>query len=169
MNINLINKLEYLNNNSSNRLSYKSKLMNLVKLSMKNIHRRTLKKYISEIWKYMISTIDFLLVQKMTNETFQNWLNINNNNVTNKFLIVDIYSDIMKTQLTMYHHYLQELNTMEKAIQILKSKRGLYTNYKIILMDLNRKKNILNKKLIDVEFKSINAWKSAKQIKKNIS
>lgn len=160
MNTEFQKKFEYLNNNASIRLYHKSKLIDLVSLAMKGIHRKTLKRYKSKIWEFLISKIQFIVLNRHNSESFIESIELNRN-ISDKTLILETFINILQAELNLYYHYLKKQTDIQKSIHAIRK----YNMRTIIMKSLKSQNNTLKRKMNNIEQSISQAWKIAKTIR----
>ena len=160
MNTEFQRRFEYLNNNASIRLYHKSKLIDLVSLAMKGIHRKTLKRYKTKIWEFMLSKIQFIVLNRHTSESFIESMELNRN-ISDKTLILETFINILQAELNLYYHYLKKQTDIHKSMNAIRK----YNMRTILMKSLKNQNNTLNRKMNKIEQSISQAWKIAKTIR----
>lgn len=160
MNTEFQRKFEYLNNNASVRLYHKSKLIDLVSLAMKGINRKTLKRYKTKIWEFILSKITFIVLNRHKADSFIEWMELNQN-ISDKTLILETFINILQAALNLYYHYLKKQTDIQKSMNAIRK----YNMRTIIMKSLKNQNNTLNRKMNNIEQSISEAWKHAKVIR----
>ena len=160
MNTDFQRKYEYLNNNASIRLYHKSKLIDLVSLAMKGIHRKTLKRYKTKIWEFILSKIKFIVLNRHKADSFIEWMEMNQN-ISDKVLLIETFINILQAELNLYYHYLKKQMDIQKSMNAI----GKYNMRTIIMRSLKNQNKILESKMNNIEQSVSHAWKHAKVVR----